>query len=154
MKRKCKRCKKVIEEGCFCSEECKNLYYESLMEKRAKYRLSKLRDTIEYGIYKVKQVADNRFWCTTHANDFRCSQAENEAHIRTKFERYLYHIKSGRTVFTELILKKGMGRPDLLIINKGEIWIEEIVNSEKEASLIKKKKKYPFPVNIIKVNKQ
>jgi len=116
--------------------------------------MEKLKNTIEYGINKVKQVAESRFWCTSHANCFKCSEAEKESHIRTKFERYLYHIKAGRTVYTELILKKGMGRPDLIIVDKGFIWAEEICVSEKEASIIKKKKKYPFLMKVIKIKNE
>jgi len=160
MKRKCKRCKIPIEEGVFCSTECKNIYYEELIEKQTKYRLGKLRDTIEYGIHSVKKVADGRFWATSHKNCFKCSigkdeekKSESEAHIRTKFERYLHHRKAGRTVYTELRLKAGMGRPDLVVVGKGFIFAEEIVSSEKEASLIKKKKKYPFPISIFKIQK-
>ena len=44
-----------------------------------------------------------------------------------------------------------MGKPDLTVVDKGFIFIEEIVSSEKEASIVAKKGKYPFPVVTVKV---
>jgi hypothetical protein len=71
-------------------------------------------------------------------------------HVFYKFIRYLYHRQAGRTVFTELILKNGK-RPDLIVLEQDFVWIEEICISEKESSIIEKKKDYPFPIKVIKI---
>ena len=67
-----------------------------------------------------------------------------------KYERWCYHRSLGRIVFCELRLKNNMGRPDLIIIDNGFVWIEEIVKSEREGSLIEKKNKYPFKIRIVR----
>jgi len=154
MKYYCSRCGKPIAEERGNCPSCKEIILQEKIDKQVNRKVSKLKNTVYYGLDRVKQVAEGRFWATAHSNCFRCSKAEKEPHIRMKFERYLKHIQLGRTVFTELILKKDMGRPDLVVVDKGFVFVEEIVNSEKEASIIKKKLKYPFPIQIIKVDKK
>ena len=155
-KNKCKNCKDTIQEGYFCSEECKDTYYNKIIEKQKNKRLAKMKEQDWYHINRVKEEADMRYWASAHDGCFRCSigPGEKDPHIRGKFERWLYHRRRGCIVFTELRLKDGMGRPDLLIIDNGEIFIEEIVNTEKEKSLLLKKDKYPFPMTIIKVENE
>jgi hypothetical protein len=103
----------------------------------------------------LKRVYDEVRQDTFHPklkNCFRCYSppAESEAHIRAKFERYLDWIKVGAIVFTELIWKNN-SRSDLVIcLNNGEVQIEEIVESEKEESLLLKEDKYPFPFKVIR----
>ena len=108
----------------------------------------------------VKQYADPHCWCTAHENCFQArpqqegsdNKPESDDHIRAKFERWLFHIKVGRSVFVELPLKEGYGRPDLIVVDKGFVWAEEIVVSEKDASITAKREKYPFPISVIKVS--
>jgi len=147
----CKRCKKPIEKGAHCIE-CREIILYEKIEKHKNKRIAKIRNTPEYGIGKVKAVAEGRCWCSTHNGCFRASfgGGESEAHRRKKFERWEHHMSLGRAVFCELILKDG-SRPDLIVVENGFVFIEEIVCSEHEASIILKKKKYPFPVNVIKV---
>lgn len=105
-----------------------------------------------WAVKRVKEEARSDTWCTNHGNCFRYSQepAESDAHVRMKFERFLHWRKFGATVFTEVRWKEA-GRSDLVIcLNNGEIFIEEIVSSEKEESLLLKAEKYPFPIKIIK----
>lgn len=156
---KCARCKERIFEGRHCTE-CKEIIFHQQIEKQTNRKLSKLRNTIEYGIGKVKSAADGKFWATAHANCFRATisidengiwKGESEAHVDKQYERWKKHRKLGRTVYCNLILANNMGRPDLVIVDKGFIFIEEIVKSEKEKSILEKKHKYPFPVNVIKV---
>ncbi len=156
---KCGRCGRKIIEGQYCSD-CKEIRFEEQMDKKINRKLSKLRDTIEYGITRVKSAADGQFWCTAHGNCFRATisvdekgnwQGESEAHVDKQYERWKHHRKLGRTVYCNLVLKPGMGRPDLIVVDKGFIFIEEIVKSEKEGSIIEKKNKYPFPVSVVKV---
>ena len=111
----------------------------------------------------VKNQVRADTWCTNHVNCFRVSLStkimshgfrrypESFEHIEAKFKRYLHWRQAGCDVLVESILKKGLQhkktfRPDLIIWNKHEIWIEEIVATEKEESIIKKKKNYPFKV--------
>ena len=156
---KCRRCKREIIEGIYCSD-CKEIIFQEKVEKRTNRKLSKLRNTIQYGVTQVKAVAEGAFWCSTHANCFRATisvdqsgkwKGESEEHVDMQYERWKHHRKSGRTVYCNLVLKRGMGRPDLIVVDKGFIFIEEIVRSEKEGSIIEKKNKYPFPINTIKI---
>jgi len=147
---KCRRCKCTIPEGVHC-EECKQIIFQENIEKQTNRALSKLRNSLSYGVGRVKEVADGRFWATAHDSCFRCSATETPAHYNKKFERWMHHRKAGRIVFCELILKNNMGKPDLVVVDKGFIFIEEIVCTEKEASIYAKKGKYPFPINTIKV---
>ena len=159
---KCKRkgCENRTSEGRYCSNECKELDFQDILEKRSNRRLAKLRNTKEYGVSEVKKYADGRFWATSHSGCFRCSfgrgegnfnKAESEKHVRAKFERWLRHKQMGREVFCELRLKEGFGRPDLVVVDKGYVFVEEIVCSEKEASIVQKRSKYPWPIQVIKV---
>ena len=96
---------------------------------------------------KVKNEVRSDTWCTDHLNCFRCSfgPGESEKHINKKFERFKYWRRKNFQVVTEAILKNGK-RVDLIIFNENDIWIEEIVFSESEESIKKKKENYPFPV--------
>jgi len=137
--------------------------YETYQAKRKESILRQLRrqkakreSTLPAALGRVKEVARPDTWCTNHGNCFRCSigDAESEAHARGKFERFIYWRQYGATVFTELRLKSG-DRPDLVIcLNNGEIFIEEIAESEKEVSLLAKKERYPFPMKIIRVEER
>jgi len=135
---------------------CREIVLQERLKKQVNRRLSKLKNTTEYGIGLVKKYADGRFWASVHNNCFRASfgkKGETDAHRDKKYERWCYHRKLGRTVFTELILKKNLGRPDLVVVDKGFVFAEEIIMSEKEASIIEKRKKYPFPINKIYAKK-
>lgn len=116
----------------------------------------KREKSLSWALNVIKEQSRRDTWCTTHKNCFRCTvspdlkKGESDAHIKKKFERYLEWRRFGAIVFTELILLGG-NRPDLVIcLNNGEIFIEEIVESEKGASLLLKENKYPFPVKIVK----
>lgn len=162
MKGRCRKCKGEIEKGFYCDDCWKEVVRIRMDKARAK-KVAKYKETDQYAISKVKEVADQRYWATSHKNCFRASfsaketmfnqQPETEKHINTKFERWKYHRKLGRIVFTELRLKDG-NRPDLIVIDKGFIFCEEIVNTEEEQSLLKKAHKYPFNINIIRIGGQ
>lgn len=121
--------------------------------KRMKNKMiSKRCNSLMNAMIAIKAIARQDTWSTNHANCFRCSFGENEsdAHINKKFELWKEYRKIGATVFCELILKDG-SRPDLIIcFNNGQIKIIEVVCSEKKESIINKKNKYPFPLEIIK----
>ena len=151
----CSRCKRPIsEERGFCSS-CLEIRLQEKIDKQVNRKLSKLKNTIYYGISRVKNVADGKFWASSHKNDFRCSigtsekKPESMQHILAKFIRYIHHRQLGRVVFTELIMKNNK-RADLIIVEGGFVWVEEICVSEKEKSIIQKKKDYPFPIQVIK----
>lgn len=147
----CRKCKRNLREGNICPE-CKKKDIDEKIKKSIDRRIAKQHNTIQYGISQVKEQAEQLFWATSHINCFRSSfgKSESDKHRQKKFERWIHHRKHGRSVFTELIFKKGMGRADLVIVDKGFIFVEEIVCSEKEASLVAKKDKYPFPIQIIR----
>jgi hypothetical protein len=125
-----------------------------LYEKLKKRKLQKIKESEEYGLSILKKCADRKYWATSHKNCFRCSislgnkNPETIKHIIMKFIRFIYHRKLGRIVFTELRFSKGRGRADLVVVDKGNVFIEEIVVSEKEKTMLLKQDKYPFPVKI------
>jgi len=100
----------------------------------------------------VKEEIRQDTWCTAHVNCFRATfnGKESPEHRNKKYERWCYWRKKGFNVVVEGILKDNK-RPDLIVFNESEIFIEEIVMSEKEESLIKKQINYPFEIFIIKV---
>lgn len=109
---------------------------------------AKKENSLFWAVKRVKEEARADTWCTAHENCYRCSNepAESEAHARMKFERFLYWRRLGASVFTEVRWKEA-GRSDLVVcLNNGEIFIEEIVKSETEESLLRKEDKYPFPI--------
>lgn len=150
MQNKCKRCKINILSGIYCNK-CYNIKIKEQAKKQSLYIQNKINSNNVCAISKIKDLSDLRYWSTSHRNCFKCTfgKGESEEHINKKFERWKFHRKAKRDVFCELILKNGMGRPDLLIIDKGFIFIEEIVKSEKEASILIKRNKYPFNINVI-----
>ena len=101
----------------------------------------------------VKNQIREDVWCVSIVNHFRASfgKGESKKHRDKKYERWCYWREQGFQVVVEGILKNGL-RPDLLIFGETDIWIEEIVNTEKEDSLIKKKKDYPFHLSVIGIN--
>ena len=101
---------------------------------------------------KVKEEVRPDTWCVSIVNHFRASfgPGESDEHRDKKYERWCYWRKKGFNVVTEAILTNGL-RPDLIIFNGNEIFIEEIVNTEKKASIEKKKENYPYFLNIIEI---
>lgn len=151
----CIDCKKKIENQELRCNNCKKKDYELKISKKINRDIAKTHNTMVYGVMKVKSFAERRYWCTSHANCFRGSiringrGGESEEHLDKQYDRWKHHRKLGRTVFCNLILSNGK-RPDLVIVDKGFIWIEEIVVSEDEKSIVEKRKNYPFPINVIK----
>jgi len=135
---------------------CKDAEFQTKLNKRVQHLQNKYRNTQVYGHSRVKHESEAKFWATSHANCFRGSpvgKGETEAHLDKKYERWKYHRSLGRTVYCELIFSHGRGRADLVIVDKGFVFIEEVVKSESEASIVQKKNKYPFPVVVIRCDK-
>ena len=131
-------------------ERARQKAYESKQrsfERMVARRKAKMESTLTAAIRKVKEEARQDCWCTIHDSCFRYYEGETDNHVRAKFERFLHWRKYGASVFTELILKNGK-RPDLIIcLNNGEVFIEEILESEKEENiLLNKKEAYPFKI--------
>lgn len=109
---------------------------------------------------QVKDVVRQDTWCVNIVNHFRASftnetatkfprQSESDKHRDKKYERWCYWRKQGFNVVTEAILSNGK-RPDLIIFDDNEVFIEEVVESEKEESILRKKEDYPFYLKVIK----
>jgi hypothetical protein len=77
-------------------------------------------------------------------NVLKWSSSESDEHIQMKLEICKYLKKNHKHFYTEAVFKDGSGKCDIL--NADDLVIYEIYDSEKEKSLISKKKKYPFPV--------
>lgn len=144
-------CENQSPSGMYC-KEC----IDKKIEKQTQHRLAKLRNTVEYGLTRVKEAAESSVWSSSHRNCFKASfgkKAESKEHRDLKYERWVYHRELGRIVFCELTFKNKKGRADLTIVDKNFVFIDELPVSEKMSSLLKKIEKYPFPTNIVtKVN--
>ena len=149
MKYHCSKCKKEIPYVRGKCQECKQIEFEKKREKFMNRKMSKYRNTVEYGINQVRKYAEGQFWASAHENCFRCGMNETDEHIDTQFKLWKHHRRAGRTVFCNLRLKSNMGRPDLIILGKGFIYVIEVVKSEKEKSILAKKLKYPWPVHVV-----
>lgn len=86
----------------------------------------------------------------SHVNCFRYHKNNTKLHEIKKFEIYMGLIDLGHNLIVEPIFENGM-RADILDLTDNTCY--EIVNSETEASLVKKEKHYPFPIEVIKVDK-
>ena len=73
---------------------------------------------------------------------------ESEEHMDKKYERWKFWRDQDFFVVTEAILTNGL-RPDLIVFNENEIFIEEIMKTEKAESIDKKKELYPFPLSVV-----
>ena len=80
----------------------------------------------------------------------RAYASESESHIRKKFEVWLKLKKSGYSIWTEVIFKKGF-RPDILAFKEGLWKIYEIVETESDQSLMLKNTNYPHNLEIIPI---
>ena len=78
-------------------------------------------------------------------NEVRYSESESEDHIAMKRDICTQLILDGKQFITEAIFETG-GRADILILDDFEVI--EIVNTEKEESLINKSKRYPKGLKI------
>ena len=90
----------------------------------------------------------------SHVNCFRASvsadfRAESEAHMDTKYRIWKALRRMGHDVIVEPIFTTG-DRADVLDLTSGVIY--EVVNSETDASIEKKRNKYPWPFEIRKID--
>ncbi len=148
---KCKDCKIKLDSGFYC-QSCMQKRYDKIITKRTNTKSSKEKESLVYAIRLIKDAANSLFWSTSHKNCFRATfgPGESPKHMDKKYERWKYHRSMGRIVFCELILENG-SRPDLIICdNKGNVWIEEILVSEKDENIKNKEVKYPFEVRKIR----
>ena len=86
-----------------------------------------------------------------HKNVLRWSSNETDAHIEMKFKICKYLRKQKIEFYTEAIFKTGL-RADILNVDEGVVY--EVVNSEKETSIQKKREYYPLPIIFINANQE
>ncbi|NCD07467.1 MAG: hypothetical protein EOL97_15265 [Spirochaetia bacterium] len=77
--------------------------------------------------------------------------AETDAHYLMKAKICKDLLNQGHRFVTEAKFANGLGRADIIDITDGLIY--EVVCSEKEESLIKKKAKYPLDFEVVRVDK-
>ena len=82
-------------------------------------------------------------------NKLKTSVANTDAHELVKYLVYRRLLSEGNEVVTEAIFSNQRGRADIFDITDGIVY--EIINTEKEASIIRKRKSYPIPVEVISV---
>jgi len=85
----------------------------------------------------------------SHKNCFRYFHNNSELHENTKFDVFKKLRKLGYDVWTEAIFTRNRGRCDLLAIKDTQAYVIEIVNSEKEKSILEKSKKYPGELELL-----
>lgn len=83
-------------------------------------------------------------------NCFRWSETETDAHINTKFLICRALKKLGREFYSEAIFNNGL-RADVIDADQGMIY--EVVESEKEESIAKKRKDYPLDIIVVQAGK-
>jgi len=133
----------------------RNIKRQEAIKNKMERDKVKRESTLISAISRLKEVSRKDTWCTDHANCFRGTitidgKGESEAHLDKKYELWKECRKMGGKVFTELRLAEG-GRPDLVVCwNNGKIEIIEVVESEREESLLLKEDKYPFPMRVVK----
>ena len=87
-----------------------------------------------------------------HKNVLKWGANETEEHIQMKLEICKYLRKNKEEFYSEAIFTKGRGRADIVSADRG--LIIEVVNSEKEASIIAKQLKYPLPLIVVNANQK
>jgi hypothetical protein len=75
--------------------------------------------------------------------------AETDRHYMAKAKKCKELLNKSHRFVTEAKFKYNKGRCDVLDITEGIGY--EIVCSEKEESIVKKRKKYPVPIEVIKI---
>lgn len=102
-------------------------------------------------IYKNRnEVADEIRMSNRKVNCFRWGSNETDAHIQRKLDICKWLKKQGKHFHTECIFKSGL-RAD--VVSEDKI-IFEVYNTEKEESLIRKEKNYPFEVRTVDANEK
>ena len=91
--------------------------------------------------------------CGNKTNCFKYYKNNTKEHEMVKFQVYMKLIDLGYDVWIEPELKRNLGRPDILAINKNRAIIIEIMNTETEIEKNGKINKYPleFELEFIKV---
>ena len=82
-------------------------------------------------------------------NKVKLSAANTWKHEQKKCEICYNLLKEGKRFVTEAVFSKGLGRADVL--NISDSVAIEIVCSESEESLIRKKAKYPIDFEVVRV---
>lgn len=79
-----------------------------------------------------------------HKNVLSWHATESSNHVQMKLEICKYLKSKGIEFYTEAIFNNLSGRCDIL--NADDLIVYEVFETEKENSLIRKGKEYPFPV--------
>ena len=85
-------------------------------------------------------------------NALKWSPNETEEHINMKFQIAKYLLKNNEEFYCEAIFANGSGRCDILAADR-QICLE-VVNSETEISIAKKRAKYPLPVIFVNASQE
>jgi hypothetical protein len=84
-----------------------------------------------------------------HKNCLKWSPNELDGHLQMKFAICRHLLAKGKEFYTEAIFNDG-GRAD--IINADDAVIYEVVDSESEESINRKRVDYPLPIIVVKAN--
>lgn len=98
----------------------------------------------EQGVLRLLSYVRNK-----DINKVKLSASNTWEHEQKKCEICYNLLKDNKRFVTEAVFKNGLGRADILNISDGIVI--EIAKSESEASLIRKKAKYPIDLMIIRI---
>jgi len=101
-------------------------------------------------VYKRKNDFLREYFKTTfniRENRFNENCHNSDEHEVEKLRIYLLHRRLNHDVVTEIPFLNGSGRADVVCLTCEEAY--EIVESESEASIERKKKDYPIPINVV-----
>ena len=86
-----------------------------------------------------------------HKNCLKWSSNETDDHIKMKLEICKYLKQNNIEFYTEAIFHSGL-RAD--IVDADRLYCIEIVNTESEESIMRKRKDYPLPIIVVNANQE
>ena len=124
------------------------------MERKEREKDNKIERFNDYTSHNLKEFIEPSDYININKllkkHIYRNNKLEHEL---KKVEIFVELLYDGNDVILEPQLKdKSLGRPDILLLNQIPAVAYEIINSEKEESLLLKDMKYPFMIKRIKVN--
>jgi len=119
------------------------------MNHKINERINKFNDIVSHNLKEFIEPSD-----FSKVNHLRISKANSIEHEVLKATVFTKLVHAGLNVLVEANLKSPYtdSKPDLLVLDLIPCVAYEIVNTEKEISLLNKEVKYPFKIKVVKTN--
>lgn len=95
----------------------------------------------------AKELLDIRYKHHHTQNAIYISAGESDSHLIAKVLQCKKLLQEGKTYYTEAVWKNKSGRADIFCLD--ELQAYEIVVSESEESIARKRKEYPVPIEVV-----